>query len=238
MQLWVGTSGYSYKQWKGSFYPEGLAEKNMLRFYGEHFSTVEINNSFYRMPSSSVLARWSEEVPKEFAFVLKAPRRITHEKRLADAGDDVSFLFDTASVLGAKLGPILFQLPPFSKRDLPRLENFLNAIPVGARVALEFRHASWFADEVYDALRSRGASLCLAETDEEGETPLIPTTSWGYLRLRRQDYDDSDLKRWAKKVQQQSWNETFVFFKHEDEGKGPKLAKRFVELCGIDRKSE
>ena len=230
MRLWVGTSGYSYKQWKGTFYPEGLAEKAMLRFYGEHFATVEINNSFYRMPSPSVLARWSEEVPKEFAFVLKAPRRITHEKRLKDPGDDLSFLFETASVLGSKLGPLLFQLPPFSKKDLPRLRDFLNLLPPGCRVALEFRHASWFTDEVYEMLRSRGAALCLADTDDEGETPLIPTASWGYLRLRRQDYGDSDLSLWAKKVQEQPWNEAFVFFKHEDEGKGPKLAKRFIEL--------
>jgi uncharacterized protein YecE (DUF72 family) len=230
MRLWVGTSGYSYKQWKGSFYPEDLAEKDMLRFYGERFPTVEINNSFYRMPSSSVLARWSEEVPKEFAFVLTAPRRITHEKRLKDTGDDVSFLFETASVLGSKLGPTLFQLPPFSKRDLPKLQEFLNALPAGARVALEFRHASWFTDEVYEMLRSRRVALCVADTDDEGETPLIPTTSWGYLRLRRQDYGDADLRLWARKVQQQSWKESFVFFKHEDEGKGPKLAKRFIEL--------
>jgi uncharacterized protein YecE (DUF72 family) len=230
MRLWIGTSGYSYKEWKGTFYPDGLAEKAMLQFYGRHFATVEINNSFYRMPSSSVLARWSEEVPKEFAFVLKAPRRITHEKRLKDTKDDISFFLKAASVLADKLGPLLFQLPPYSKKDLPRLRDFLSLLPKGCRVALEFRHASWFTDDVYEALRSHGAALCLADTDDEEQTPLIPTTSWGYLRLRRQDYLDLDLSAWAKKVQQQPWNEAFVFFKHEDEGKGPKLAKRFIEL--------
>jgi len=202
----------------------------MLRFYGERFTTVEINNSFYRMPSSSVLTRWLEEVPKEFAFVLKAPRRITHDKRLKDVGDGLSFLFETASVLGSKLGPILFQLPPFSKRDLDKLQDFLRLVPAGCRVALEFRHASWFTDEVCEMLRSSGAALCLADTDDEGEAPLVPTTTWGYLRLRRQDYSDSDLRLWTKKVQQQPWQEAFVFFKHEDEGRGPKLAKRFIEL--------
>ena len=229
MRLWIGTSGYSYKEWKGTFYPENLAEKAMLRFYAQHFTTVEINNSFYRMPSQSVLSRWSEEVPDQFAFVLKAPRRITHEKRLENVSDDLSFLLKTASSLGSKLGPLLFQLPPFSKRDLSRLRDFLNLLPRDRRVALEFRHASWFVDEVYETLRSKDAALCLADTDE-GETPFVPTAPWGYLRLRRQGYEDSSLGEWAKRVQQQNWEETFVFFKHEEEGKGPKLAKRFIEL--------
>jgi uncharacterized protein YecE (DUF72 family) len=230
MRLWVGTSGYSYKEWKGTFYPENLADKAMLRFYGQHFATVEINNSFYRMPSQTVLSRWSEEVPEQFAFVLKAPRRITHEKRLEGVSDDLSFLLKTASSLGDKLGPLLFQLPPFSKKDLSRLRDFLSLLPRNRRAALEFRHVSWFTDEVYEMLRSHGVALCSADTDDEGETPFVPTTSWGYLRLRRQGYEDSSLAEWAKRVQQQNWEETFVFFKHEDEGKGPKLAKRFIEL--------
>jgi uncharacterized protein YecE (DUF72 family) len=229
MRLWVGTSGYSYKEWKGTFYPQDLSDKLMLGFYGQHFGTVEINNTFYRMPAQSVLARWSEEVPEKFAFVLKAPRRITHEKRLQDINEDLSFLFQTASALGSKLGPILFQLPPFSKKDLPRLKDFLGLVPSDRRVAIEFRHASWFTDDVYEMLRAHRASLCLADTDD-GETPLVPTTSWGYLRLRRPDYADSDLRSWAKKVGAQPWSEAFVFFKHEDEGKGPQLAKRFIKL--------
>ena len=236
MLLRVGTSGYSYKQWKGSFYPEGLADKKMLRFYGKQFSTVEINNSFYRMPSSSVLERWSEEVPEAFAFVLKAPGRITHEKRLKEIGEDLGYLFKTGSVLGSKLGPILFQLPPSLKQDIPRLQDFLSAVPENARVAVEFRHSSWFTDEVYKVLQSSGASLCLADTDDGGATPLVETSSWGYLRLRRQDYNDSDLKLWATKVRERPWEQTFVFFKHEDEGKGPKLAKRFVELFEADHR--
>ena len=229
MQLWVGTSGYSYKEWKGTFYPQDLSDKLMLGFYGQQFGTVEINNTFYRMPAQSVLAHWSEEVPETFAFALKAPRRITHEKRLQEINEDLSFLFQTASALGSKLGPILFQLPPFSKKDVPRLKNFLGLVPSDRRVAIEFRHTSWFTDDVYEMLRAHRASLCLADTDD-GETPLVATTSWGYLRLRRQDYADSDLRSWAKKVGAQPWSETFVFFKHEDEGKGPKLAKRFIKL--------
>lgn len=229
MRVFVGTSGYSYKEWKGNFYPKDLPEKNMLPFYAERFQTVEINNTFYRMPSETVLSRWAEEVPEGFAFALKAPRRITHEMRLKDAEDAVSYFLKTASVLGKKLGPILFQLPPFSKKDLPRLRDFLSLLPRERRAAFEFRHVSWFDHEVYQALGSQGAALCLAETDED-DTPLISTATWGYLRLRRKEYGERELHAWADRIRDQRWDDAFVFFKHEEEGRGPKLAARFIEL--------
>jgi uncharacterized protein YecE (DUF72 family) len=229
MRLLVGTSGYSYKEWKGSFYPEDLPAEGMLRFYAQHFQTVEINNTFYRMPSASTLERWAADVPKGFSFVLKAPRRITHDNRLKDSEDSLTYLFNTAAVLAKKLGPLLFQLPPFFKKDLPRLRDFLALIPKEQRAAFEFRHASWFDEEVYDALRAHQAALCIADTDEE-TVPLVSTAPWGYLRLRRQDYDDKDLKRWTKQILDQTWDESFVFFKHEEEGKGPELAGRFLKL--------
>jgi uncharacterized protein YecE (DUF72 family) len=230
MRVRVGTSGYSYKEWKGSFYPAELKEADMLRFYAERLSTVEINNTFYRMPTLPLLDRWSGEVPEGFTFVLKAPQRITHRKRLLDTGDDVGYFFKTASALGPKLGPVLFQLPPFLKKDLPRLTDFLALLPAGRPVAFEFRHASWFDDGVYEALRARGAVLCAADTDEAGEEamPLVPTTGWGYLRLRRADYDEAALQAWADRIHAQPWEQAFVFFKHEEAGKGPALALRLL----------
>ena len=230
MTLRVGTSGYSYKEWVGSFYPPKLPANQMLHFYGERFGTVEINNTFYRMPQEAVLARWAEEVPADFRFVLKAPRRITHEKKLQQVGDEVDYLRRTAAVLGEKLGPFLFQLPPFFRKDVPRLRDFL-ALIEASRAALEFRHDSWLDDEVYALLRAHGAALCLAET-EDGEPPMVATADWGYLRLRRPDYGDAELATWKKRVREQPWKEAFVFFKHEDEGKGPELAARFMELAG------
>jgi uncharacterized protein YecE (DUF72 family) len=231
MRIRTGTSGYSYKEWKGHFYPEQLAAKDMLRYYAERFRAVEINNTFYRMPSESVLKAWAAEVPGDFAFALKASRRITHDKRLQDVGDSVSYLVKTAGTLGDRLGPLLFQLPPFLKKDLPRLRELLALLPPETRSAVEFRHASWFDDEVYAALREGHAALCVADTGEEGDAPFIATADWGYLRLRRVAYGDSDLKDWSDRVRGQPWSEAFVFFKHEDEATGPKLAARFAELC-------
>jgi uncharacterized protein YecE (DUF72 family) len=232
MRLLVGTSGYSYKEWKGSFYPDDLPAAGMLRFYAQRFRTVEINNTFYRMPAATMLERWSAEVPDGFAFVLKVPRRITHDNRLKDSEDSLSYLFRTASVLAKKLGPLLFQLPPLFKKDLPRLRDFLALLPKEQRAAFEFRHDSWFDEEVYDALRAHQAALCIADTDDEEKMPLVATAPWGYLRLRGQNYADKDLAKWAKQIQDQPWDEAFIFFKHEDEGKGPKLAARFLELAG------
>ncbi len=231
MRVRAGTSGYSYAEWRGAFYPEGLATKEMLRFYAAALPAVEINNTFYRMPKSSVVRGWRDQVPEGFSFVLKASRRITHMQRLRDPADSISFLFKVASELGDALGPVLFQLPPVLKKDLPLLRDFLAALPVGRRAALEFRHASWFDDEVQAALAERGAALVGAERDEdEGALPLVATASFGYLRLRAPDYDEAALARWAERVRAQSWSEAWVFFKHEE--KGPALAKRFNELCG------
>lgn len=226
MRLLVGTSGFSYKEWKGSFYPADLANAAMLSYYAARFPTVEINNTFYRMPSEGVLAQWSDQVGPGFSFVLKAPQTITHRKRLKHVDDAVDYFFRTAATLGDRLGPVLVQLPPTLKRDLPRLEAFLALPPEGARLAFEFRHASWFDDEVYAALRAHDAVLCTAHT-EDGATPLVATAAWGYLRLRNVEYDDAELDAWAARIHAQPWREVYVFFKHEDEGTGPRLAARF-----------
>ena len=230
MNFYLGTSGYSYKEWKGPFYPEDLPEKQMLRFYGERFRTVEINNTFYRMPKPSVLEGWAAEVPENFRFVLKASQRITHMQRLKDAGDSVSYLLKVAGALKERLGPLLFQLPPFLKKDAQRLREFLELFPKDRRAAMEFRHESWFDEEIFTLLREHGAALCIAEAEDGVEVPFVPTASWGYLRLRRPDYGDEQLKSWAKRVGEQAWNDVFIFFKHEDEGKAPQMARRFLEL--------
>jgi uncharacterized protein YecE (DUF72 family) len=231
MNLYVGTSGYSYKEWKGKFYPEDLPDKEMLRYYGERFGSVEINNTFYRMPKPSVLETWSSEVPEKFRFVLKAPQRITHMQRLKDAGDNVAYLLKVAAALKERLGPLLFQLPPYLKRDLERLREFLVLLPKECRTAFEFRHESWFDDEIFALLRDHQSALCIAEAEDGVEVPFKSTADWGYLRLRRPDYGDPELKAWADRVRQQNWGDAFVFFKHEDEGKGPLMAKRYLELA-------
>lgn len=235
MIIRVGTSGYSYKEWKGTFYPEKLKADQMLAFYAGRFSTVEINNTFYRMPKAELLQAWAEDVAGNpaFVFVLKAPQRITHVKRLqATAAEDVEHFVTTAATLGPRLGPLLFQLPPNQRKDAPRLRAFLTLLPGGARAAFEFRHESWFDEEIYDLLRAAQAALVVSDTDDtppEGP-PLVAASDWGYLRLRRTDYDEAALERWATRVRAQPWRETFVFFKHEDEGKGPQLAARFIAL--------
>jgi len=231
MRIRIGTSGFSYKEWKGSFYPEDLPASEMLRFYAGKFSTVEINNTFYRMPTAAVLTGWAEQVPDGFTFALKASQRITHRSRLKDAADSVEFFFRVATTLGDRLGPVLFQLPPNLKKDLPRLTDFLALLPAGSRSAFEFRHASWFDEEVYGALRSAGAALCVAE-DEDLATPLVATTGWGYLRLRRQDYGPESLGEWARRIREQAWSEAFVYFKHEDEARGPLFAQGIAEFLG------
>lgn len=227
MRVLTGTSGFSYKEWKGSFYPEDLPADAMLRYYAERLPAVEINNTFYRMPKAELLAGWAEEVPDGFRFVLKASQRITHFKRLKDVSEEVGYFLRVAATLGDRLGPILFQLPPNLKKDLPRLSEFLELLPAATRAALEFRHASWFEDDVFEALRARGAALCVAE-DEELAAPLVATAGWGYLRLRRPDYGDAEVQSWADRVRAQSWEEAYVFFKHEDAGTGPRLATQML----------
>ena len=231
MNIRVGTSGYSYKEWKGSFYPDDLPAAKMLPYYAERFDSVEINNTFYRMPAAAMVEKWGQQVPDGFTFVLKAPQRITHQKRLAGAEADVAHLFDVAETLGEKLGPVLFQLPPFAKKDLPKLQDFLAGLPAARKVAFEFRHESWFDPDVYQLLRGRDAALCLADTDEtpDPDALVVPTASWGYLRLRRAEYTPDELAAWAARVQRQAWEEAYVFFKHEDEGRGPRFAVEFRE---------
>jgi len=237
MQLLAGTSGYSYKEWLGRFYPEKLPAAGMLRYYAQHFATVEINNTFYRMPAESMLTRWSEEVPENFAFTLKAPRRITHEKRLREAESDVGEFVRRATALGGKLGVLLFQLPPHTKKDIPRLRDFLALLPPDKRAAFEFRHDSWQDDEVYETLRAHGAMLCVTDTDE-GDTPFVSTSDHGYIRLRRTHYDDADLSAWAERIAAQPLARTYVYFMHEDEALGTKFAQRLLALWSAAQPSQ
>jgi len=231
MDLHVGTSGYSYKGWKGTFYPERIAAGDMLRFYATQLAAVEINNTFYRLPKAEVLAGWCEQVPADFRFTLKASRRITHNKRLKDADDETAYLLRTTATLGTRLGTLLFQLPPNLRKDLSRLERFLDLLPAATPAAFEFRHPSWLDDDVLDALRGRRRALCIADMDETDDTPLIDTAGWGYLRLRRPGYTPDELRTWMKQLQAQPWSHAFVFFKHEDAGVGPKLAASFRALA-------
>jgi len=230
MDLYIGTSGYSYKEWKGTFYPKDLPVQRMLRFYSERFRTVEINSTFYGLPKASVLEGWADVVPVDFQFVLKASKQITHLQRLKDAGALVSHLLAAAGALTEHRGPLLFQLPPTLKKDVPRLRAFLALLPLQHRAAFEFRHPSWFDDEVFGLLRDHRTALCVADTEGSLEVPFVATTDWGYLRLRRPDYGDAELKAWVNRVQEQDWRDAFVFFKHEDQGKGPQMAKRLREL--------
>lgn len=230
MNCYVGTSGYSYPKWKGSFYPAKLPAKQMLSFYAARFRTVEINSTFYRPPVVSVLEGWASQVPADFRFVLKAPQAITHIRRLADAGELVASLLEAAGTLRERLGPILFQLPPNLKKDVSRLRAFLALLPAGCRAALEFRHPSWFDVEVFGLLRDHQSALCIADAADELAMPLVPTADWGYLRLRRPDYTDADLASWAARLKAQRWRDCFVFFKHEDSGQGPQLAARLLEI--------
>jgi uncharacterized protein YecE (DUF72 family) len=230
VKLWVGTSGYSYKAWLGSFYPERLPAKEMLRFYASRLPAVEINNTFYRLPKESVLQNWAEQVSPEFRFVLKAPQKITHVKRLKEADEEVKYLFGAENSLGRNKGAVLFQLPPSLRKNLLTLQSFLSILPTDRPIAFEFRHPSWFDQEVFACLRERNCALCLAEMEDSENYDLVPTATWGYLRLRRSDYTPTDLRNWKQRILSQPWDHAYVFFKHEDEGIGPKLAAQFLEL--------
>lgn len=231
MRIAVGTSGFSYKEWKGSFYPQDLPASAMLRYYAERFSTCEINNTFYRMPSKEMLEKWPRQVPADFTFVLKASQRITHMKRLKDADADVAYFYEQAAGLGSQLDPVLFQLPPFARKDVARLGQFLEALPKDRPAAFEFRHESWYVDEVYEQLRAHDAALCIADTDEH-TSPFVSTADWGYARLRGTDYPATELQKWAARIQAQDWSAAYVFFKHEEAGRGPALAQDFIGLLG------
>ncbi len=232
MTLYVGTSGYSYKEWKGTFYPEKIPAKEMLSYYAARLPAVEINNTFYRLPQKSVLENWKEQVPASFRFSVKASQRITHFKRLNDVAEETGYLLETAAALADRLGPVLFQLPPNMKKDLPRLQAFLGCLPAGTRAAFEFRHPTWFDDDVLEVLSGKNHALCISDTDDLPVTHIDKTADWGYLRLRRVNYSDENLAEWLKRVRDQNWNDAFVFFKHEDEGTGPRLAGEFLTLAG------
>jgi uncharacterized protein YecE (DUF72 family) len=221
----IGTSGYSYKEWKGRFYPADLPAAKMLGYYAEHFPTVEINNTFYQMPKAAALASQARQVPADFSFAFKVPGRITHQKRLKEVEDPVKHFWDTVTTLGPRLGPVLYGLPPNMKKDVARLAAVLALTPPDRRVAVEFRHESWFDEETYAALRSAGAALCIADADDFS-CPFVATTSWGYLRLRKLDYDDAALARWAEQLGNAGWHDAVVYFKHEDEGRAPAQARR------------
>jgi len=232
MRLYAGTSGFAYDEWKGTFYPEDLPADERLRYFGEKLPAVEINNTFYRLPKTSVVQSWADQVPDGFRFALKASRRITHQKRLVEAGGETEYLLRTTSTLGERLGALLFQMPPYLRQDVPRLAAFLELLPAGTRAAFEFRHESWVDEEVRDLLRSRDCALVVSETDDEPEAELVSTAGWGYLRLRRCDYTDAELAARAERVRAAGWDEAYVFFKHEEEGAGPEMALRFLELAG------
>jgi uncharacterized protein YecE (DUF72 family) len=227
----IGTSGYNYLEWRGSFYPEKFPAGKMLPYYAERFSTVEINYTFYRMPNAKTIAGWDAETPAGFSFTLKAPQRITHFARLREIADPLRYFLDTAAGLGPKLGSVLFQLPPNFKKDVGRLGGLLDRLPATLRCAFEFRHESWFADDVYARLRGANAALCLADT-EEATTPLEVTADWGYLRLRDQGYTAADLEEWSRTIARlgEGWRDAFVYFKHEEAGAGPAFARQLQAI--------
>jgi len=230
MKLYVGTSGYSYKEWKGSFYPEKIPAAQMLSYYASRLPAVELNNTFYRMPQRSMVESWRAQVPENFRFSVKATQRITHFKRLKDAAAETNNMLEIVSALEDRLGVVLFQLPPNMKKDLERLEAFLQVLPASTPAAFEFRHPTWFEDDVIELLRRYQRTLCVADTDELPANHIDKTADWGYLRLRRVQYSEADLVEWIKRIRAQQWQTAFVFFKHEDEATGPKLAAQFIEL--------
>jgi uncharacterized protein YecE (DUF72 family) len=233
MGLWVGTSGYNYPEWKGSFYPEKIAAPRMLPYYAEHFASVEINNTFYRMPTEKLLAGWSEATPPSFRLTLKAPKRITHEARLKDCVDNTEYFLRVAATLGPKLGAVLFQLPPFLRKNFALLDSFIATLPQGLCAAFEFRHASWLDDEVFARLKASNLALCVADS-EKFSTPPEMTADYAYFRLRDEGYTPEDIQRWAEVIRERTagCREVYVYFKHEEAGKGPEFCK--LLLAALD----
>jgi len=229
MNSWIGTSGFQYPEWKGHFYPEKLPAAKMLPFYGERFQTTEINYTFRRTPSGKTIENWCELTPPRFTFSLKAPQRVTHFAKLQNCSDSLNFFFGAIQGLEDKLGPILFQLPPFFRKDAGILAAFLEQLPDGVRAAFEFRHKSWFDDEIFASLRTHHAALCIAESADLS-TPIEATANFGYLRLRREDYGPEDIARWSETLRSHAstWSDAFVYFKHEEQGMGPKLATQLI----------
>lgn len=232
MEFYIGTSGYSYSEWKGKFYPAGLPAKARLGYYAQHFRAVEINNTFYRMPAPAMLAGWAGQVPGDFRFTFKAPGRITHQLKLRGAEDATHHFIDVVRSLGEHAGPLLFQLPPTFGRDDDRLAAFLGLLPRDTVAAFEFRHPSWHDESVYALLRARGIALCLTDTDEGEASPLVATADWGYLRLRRAEYSEAEIGEWLARIRAQPWQRAYIFYKHEDEATGPRFARTMRSLFG------
>lgn len=232
MPLWIGTSGFQYPEWKGKFFPEKLPTAKMLTYYAERLSSTEINYTFRSLPTAKTVARWAEETPENFRFSLKAPQRVTHFAKLKDCGEIMQVFANAAAGLGSKLGPVLYQLPPTFKVDAPRLADFLASLPPGLRSAFEFRHDSWHTDEVFGILQAKNAALCLAES-EDGKTPRVVTSDYGFLRLRRVDYTDDEIVEWTSFIRTQSvWKEAFVYFRHEENCVGPGYAAVMQKAYG------
>jgi uncharacterized protein YecE (DUF72 family) len=230
MRIWVGTSGYNYPEWKGTFYPEDLPAKSMLPYYAERFTTVEINYTFYRMPNEKILHGWSGETPSGFKLTLKAPQRITHQARLRNCVEATQYFLKTAATLGPKLGALLFQLPPYLRKDLGLLDAFLETLPPDTCAAFEFRHASWLDDGVYERLQARNLALCIADS-EKFTTPVEMTANYGYFRLRDEGYTPEDISGWARTIHEKTsgCSDVFVYFKHEESGKGPQFARLLLD---------
>ena len=235
MNIWIGTSGFQYAEWKGTFYPEDLAAAKMLPFYAERLSSTEINYTFRRIPSAKTIQGWWEVTPERFKFSLKAPQKITHFAKLRGCGDTLRYFCQIIADLESKLGVVLFQLPPAFKKDAALLASFLEDIPPGMRAAFEFRHESWLDDEVLALLKNKNVALCIAES-EKLSTPVVATADYGYLRLRREDYQSADMLRWAQAIREKSgvWSDAFVYLKHEESGIGPKLAGELREMLAGD----
>ena len=228
----AGASGYSFKEWNGVFYPEKCKPGEMLPFYSGRLPTVEINNTFYRMPQAKMLEDWVACTPEGFRFAIKASRRITHMARIKpeSVGDSVDFLYKALASLDGKRGPVLFQLPPNMKKDLPRLEAFLQMLPEGHQAAFEFRNDAWFEDDVYAALKAKGAALVLSEREDATPPPMVETASWGYVRLRLENYSDSDLAEWARRLNATGWDRVHVYFMHEPTA--PAYAQALMKHAG------
>jgi uncharacterized protein YecE (DUF72 family) len=230
MTVYVGTSGYSYKEWKGSFYPEKISPKEMLAYYASRLHAVELNNTFYRMPKPEMIESWKSQVPENFRFSVKAPQTITHFRRLKDAAPQTRIMLKTVAALDQRLGAVIFRLPEDMKKDVKRLESFLKVLPIDTPAVFDFRHPTWFDDEVVELLRSQKRVFCVSDIEELPESYSYKTADWGYVRLRRERYTEAELVRWVKRIKAQKWKDTYVFFKHEDEGTGPTIAAQFVAL--------
>lgn len=232
--IWIGTSGYNYPEWKGSFYPAKLPAAKMLPYYSDRFSTVEINYTFYRMPNEKLVGGWASATPPSFKLTLKAPRRITHDSRLRNCGELVRGFCSVAGTLGDKLGALLFQLPPNAKKDVSLFDSFLAELPPKVCAAFEFRHASWLDEDVFERLAKRNLALCVADS-EKMSTPVRVTADYAYFRLRDEGYTPDDIRRWADTIRRETaaCKDVFVYFKHEEEGKGPEFANILKDALGV-----